>query len=624
MPYDDICVNGVTLENPNEDFHEFMRENGFGSPFGEVLGRSPALISCDDVDKVKLNSLLCTAAAKQETTNWWITNSDSNNNNFYDLHLVSTYPTPDEFKDLMKQKIQLSIGGSVSENELQDIVDEMYDNHVDYEELYHNYAGNNFGSQLRCEGHEDLDENSAEIITNEDYACFEKEEEAHLTLSYHSEFPDSHDQLFGKLPKLVKDQNSYGFSVTGEIGETSKNFPIYLQNHEDISIPLAKDCHQVIITILSENIAGLQLPSIVGKGPLPEDCKKTNECVVHWCGGKTSFSLKAESNDQITFSLPERFSITNEDGVSQSNQDYCLSKRPPTGSNCEQSITWNFEPEPPVPSSATSRTSIALTNIADTSIINHCFQFPFIWNFEDYLETRNVEPLSDVSHYFTSGFVPPANIQASASLKILDIAHDVGGALAIYEKHTSNAVGHGIFYEAQVCNPELNMDDSTHMIMYQKLGDLIVKPYIAAISDSGTFVVIAEQGWGDDSLFLHEFDMVTNSWSRVPTPEGQTFDRIQSIALSPHGHFIAVLMRDRRPILFKREPRNNIHEVYEMNWEIDASNEYDEISIHASESGVISLQVRNSNNNNEKLTTEVSINFVLFLFEVPLKQTHST
>ena len=620
MPYYDICVDGVTLENPNEEFPKFLRENGFGSPFGEILGKENAEIDCSDLTKVLVNNFSCRSTQNDQNSLQFDQNSVQNDSHsdrnyyeteeegYYTLHLISTLPSPSQFKTLIKRYIQQSISG-LSETELETIVDQIYVQHTEYEENYNSNLceSENTCELLTCEGN-----SVQEKISDEDYTCFEKDQEPQLTFSYHSEFPESHDKIFGTLPKLVKDQNSYGFSVTGELGQGSKNFPIYLQNHEEVSIPLAKDCYLVKIVFSDGDIASKQLPSIVGKGPLPEDCKKTNECVVHWCG-EPVFSLQAESNDDIRFSLA--FHVTDEE---ESPDNFCLSKSPTAESDCTESSSWPLEARSPVQSSLMTRKAIKLSNANDDSVLNHCFEFPFDYSFDDYLHRRENEENSAVGQFHLEGFRPPANVKVQAFLKILDIAHDVGGALAIYEKHTSNAVGHGIFYEAQVCNPELNMDDSMHMIMYQKLGDLIVKPYIAAISDSGTFVVIAEQGWGDDSLFLHEFDMVTNSWSRVSTPEGQTFDRIQSIALSPHGHFIALLMSNgnvHHVQLLKKQTLHNIYGEYDLEWNA-LNSEYDEISIHASDSGVISLQVRTSTNTNNVSTKEVSISFTFSFFRI--------
>lgn len=565
-----------------------MRDNDYGSPFGEVLGRYPERIKCNEATKVILNNLLCTAARDQDSpVNYYRTNGNGD----FDLYLMSTIPTLDKFKELIKMKLKQSAGDSVEEGDLQEMVNNIYDHHVNYKNLYNELVeSHSTYHELTCEGYP-----SDEIITDTDYACFEEGEETQLTFSYHSKFPDVHDKVFGRLPKFVQDQNSYGFSVGGELGQVSKNFPIYLKNHEEISIPLAKDCHEVKIIIENNNISTLQLPSIVGKGPLPEDCKKTNECVVHWCGEQT-FSLQAESNDEIQIEI--RFDLRD-----SAVDSFCLSKMAMSG--CEESISWPFEAQPSVKSSLKTRTSIKLSKSNDESVFNHCFQFPFHYNFENYLIRRRDDQNSAVDQFNTVNFLPPANVQVRAFLEILDIAHDVGGALAIYRKEAPET---SPTYEAQVCNPEMNSYDSMNMTVFR---DEQYKVSIATVSDSGTFVAAV----AGSQLLLYKLDMVTNVFSAVSAPESVNVNGIQSIALTTHGHFIALLMRDGNVQLLQKHTLHNTYDEYDLDEWNEPSYEPNEISIHASDSGVISLQVRNSNTNDD-WTKEVSISSAFSFFHI--------
>lgn len=560
-----------------------------------------------DLDKVKFHEFLCeertgTIYYNQVPRSW---------------DIPSYWPTLQEFQDLLRKKFRELYPAPTDEVRVAEAADIVYNNYVNYEEKYNAKMQNIAAGKTvyTCPARQ-----NEEIKRHQTYDCISKEEESpSLTFRYNNGFINENEEEFNKLPKNVKDQNAFGFVLTGELGDEA-SFPKYLIPGQDANIPLRKKCYEAVITFDGNYFhVDQSLPVVTGLGPLPDECKKTLRCSVHWCGDDPSFTLEAQSNSAFKFKVesqqkgidinmvPFTFKASNPYEANLTPY-YCLQKAI-TVAGCKKSIYFTA-PELDSPRSLhTNRLAIVLAENSDASVKQECFKFPFEWNFGNWQLKRDEGGAHDVSQFFQPSFKPPIEITEQSDVSLLDIAHNVGGGLAVYKDVLKNK------FIIQACNPEVNYhsgsssdvnDDDRKENYYMELRQQGTEPKGVAISDSGTVAVVND---GSNKFHVYVFDLVKAKWIHTTTIT-QSIGACR-IALSTHGHFFAILTSNRA-YLYQKDLRGSDYGI--RNFEgvdyISVSSTHDQISIYASESGVVSLQTRDSstieNENSDVRTTRVT------------------
>ncbi|GFH57847.1 hypothetical protein CTEN210_14323 [Chaetoceros tenuissimus] len=594
-PYNDICINGVTFEDPNTKFPDFLKDNGFASVYGELVGKSTGFFNC---------------TTKEEKAHFQVHLCDENSRDTYFDHSSDTWyfpslwPTPQEFKDLLRKKFKELFPAPIDDTDLEDAVNNVY-NEVNYEAQYDNFMGELYESKREMfsgffsgkERYTCPQRQTQEIKENKTYDCFSKGTDPQLDFSYNSPFMDDYNEFLNSLPKTVRDQNSFGFVLTGEIGNGA-NFPKYLMPGEDTKVHLQKNCYEATITFESSYFhTDESLPIVSGIGALPESCKKTLRCSIHWCGNDPTFTLEAQSEKAFKFKVeshqkgvgsgvvPFTFEGSNPKAQNGLSPNYCL-QQTLTVANCKKSITW-IAPALDSPKSAhTNRISMVLHQNADATVTNKCFKFPFEWNFSNWQEKRDNGGHHAVTEFFKSTFKPPIEITEHSTVSLVDIAHDVGGGLAVYKDLQTNR------FIAQVCNPEVNFHDDTdpNMNFYMNINGAgqSSQPKAIGISDSGTVAVINN---GGHTFFVYVFDQVQAKWIQTTTITRSC--STCRIALSTHGHFFAILT-DSKVYLYQKALHGSNYEsrTFDNSVSLPVDAKYNHVSIYASESGVVSLQLR--------------------------------
>lgn len=565
-------------------------------------------VSCSTKkDKIKFHDFLC-----QERTG----------EIYYDptytsWHVPSYWPTIEEFQELLRKKFRELYPAPTDEVKVSEAAAIVY-NRVNYGQQYTSVRNNIASGKLSytCPTRQ-----VEETKTDQTYDCFPKDTESpSLVFKYSNEFANEFEDYFNQLSKNVKDQNSFGFVITGEIGDKA-NFPKYLKAGEDATIPLQKKCYEatIIFDSSSDFYVDESLPTIVGIGPLPADCKKTLRCSIHWCGDDPSFTLEAQSNHPFKFKVeshqkgaagsivPFTFEESNPDAATLT-PFYCLQKQVNVD-GCVKSILFTA-PELDSPKSFhTKRLSIVLAQNSDTNVKEECFRFPFAWTFGNWQAKRDAGGDHDVSTFFHSSFKPPIDITEHSDVSILDIAHDVGGGLAVYRDLITNK------YVIQACNPQINYhtdigraenDNSRKENYFMELQKQTGNPKAAAISDSGTVAVIND---GSNGFLVYVFDLVKAAWVHSTTITHSTGANCH-IALSTHGHFFAILTSNKVYLYQKAVIASN-YEIrpFEERDHLSVQSQFDQVSIYASESGVVSVQVRDSSGDT-RVTKEVSLSLL--------------
>ena len=361
---------------------------------------------------------------------------------------------------------------------------------------------------------------------------------------------------------------------------------------------------------------------LTSKGSLPEDCKKTLRCSIHWCGDDPTFTIEAQSNKAFKFKVeshqkgigsdvvPFTFEGSSPYAPNGLSPNYCLQQTIDVA-NCKKSITWKAPALDSPKSAHTKRISMVLHQNADATVTNECFKFPFEWNFSNWQGKRDNGGHHAVTEFFKPTFKPPIEITEHSTVSLVDIAHDVGGGLAVYKDLKTNK------FIAQVCNPEVNFHDDSdpNMNFYMNINGAgqSSQPKAIGISDSGTVAVIHN---GGDGFLVYVFDQVQAKWIHTTTIT-RSIDSTCRIALSTHGHFFAILTGSKVYLYQKALLKSN----YESrNFDNPVANgpilvslavdsKYNHVSIYASESGLVSLQLRDESSD-ARLTREVSIPFL--------------
>jgi hypothetical protein len=207
---------------------------------------------------------------------------------------------------------------------------------------------------------------------------------------------------------------------------------------------------------------------------------------------------------------------------------------------------------------------------------------------------------SQVSSYYTPQFEVPANIVKQTQLELVDVANDIGGALAVYYTHDDTQK----VIKAQVCTSEnKSVELPFEVNMSEAIGSRVTKT--AAISDSGTVVVIEDGG----ELKIFNLNAVKDIWENIDVATiTDVPGTIIQVALSTHGHFLAVLFVENgqeKALLYQKDKLGLTYSRSESPLVINNPSA-DQVSVYASESGLVSLAVRSKQSNEVLQTMEVS------------------
>lgn len=523
---------------------------------------------------------------------------------------------PEDFKEEIKKYLEQTYG---NDKDLIDHMNAIYYDEKDWDRLAQDFRESYWDmiylkSTRYSSGGVDLsDKCKASSIrpSTKQYYCFDKDQEKEISLSYTNTEQDT--AKYKTIPSHVRDQNKFGFVVHGDLAATdspNRIFPRYIAHGETEKIEFQKKCYEANISLVSYD-PRYPLPTVKGIGKLPDDCKKTGVCIVHWCGEDDTITLSAgtrkESVRLMIYSSRNGVLeyLTNVNGgvsnlVLGSGPDwlnvYCLRQGNDDSLCPNDELTFQSPAIQNVPSKQSKRGSITLQEKIAGQIsvdnIRKCFDFPYEWNFAGYKTKMNGQ--SSVDNFHKDDFEVPLNVIQETELKFVDIAHDVGAALALY----TVTINQNDEAEAQVCSK-----DNPRARLPLPLGWDAADVNQAIISDSGTVVAIQHI----NEVHIFELDKVQDEWIQVTTITG--FSSIKHFGLSTHGHFIAIL-------------HNNNVDLYQKDLDfptysrkskkaVPVHSHHDQVSVYASESGVVSVQVRATNGEANTKTFEVSSSFKL-------------
>lgn len=434
-------------------------------------------------------------------------------------------------------------------------------------------------------------------VSTKRYYCFERNEDRKISFYYTN--TKEKERRYKTIPAEARDQNNFGFVVSGELAATNTphlTFPRYISHGESETIEFRKDCFQATIHLVYYD-PKYPLPSVKGIGKLPDDCKKTGTCVVYWCGDDNTITLSAgTSKDSVEFNIYVRRSFgliafTDQNGKDNSTVKYCLLNQV-GNSTCPNSELVFTSPgyTRVFPSKQNKRGSLKLkekgTQTSDEDL-RTCFDLPYDWNFQGY--KAKMTGSSSPSKFDSANFDVPANILEESQLLLVDIAHEVGGALAVYKSKNDTVF-------AQVCSK-----DKSDSPLPLPLGTDF---HQATISDSGT-VAAFDYDLPRSTLTemdIFDFDKVNDKW--IEFTRFFLFEKIVDFALSTHGHFLALLYDDGKVDLFQRDLLYPAHSRTTA-YPVPVGSGYNQISVYASESGVVSVQVRDKADSIDPKTFEV-------------------
>ena len=441
------------------------------------------------------------------------------------------------------------------------------------------------------------------------YFCLDSSAESIETKFTYTSSAATQVPKYKLLSEDVRDQDNFGLVAIGDIAAATSSAemsPFFIKPGDDNSksISFKKGCYNAFIELVDFD-SKTSVPSVDGMGKFPDKCKRTGVCVVHWCGSDkiTLSATTRKSPTKFKISAYVRGQKTKMQGTPLLSTEYCLQQAQPSNSSCKKSISFtvpvsDFEAAN-IPSKNEKRGSVMIENRADSRKTLECFDLPYDWNFEGFGEA-SMTGNSAVSSFYTSQFEVPANIVKQTQLQLVDVANEIGGALAVYYTYgdTQQVI------KAQVCtgeNKSIELPFEVSMSQSQ-IGSHVTKT--AAISDSGTVVVIEDDGM----LKIFNLNTVKDIWERIDIAMiTDVPGTIIQAALSTHGHFLAVLFRDNgqeKALLYQKDKLGLTYSRSEDPLVIDSS--ADQVSVYASESGLVSLAVRSKQSKAILKTIEVS------------------
>ena len=439
------------------------------------------------------------------------------------------------------------------------------------------------------------------------YFCLDSSAENIGTTFTYTSSAATEGSKYKLLSEDVRDQDNFGLVAVGDIAAATSSAdmsPIFIKPGDDNSksISFKKGCYNAFIELVDFD-SKTSVPSVDGMGKLPDKCTRTGVCVVHWCGSEKIVLSATTRKSQTKFKISTYIGgqKTAMHGTSL-NTEYCLQQAQQTSSSCKRSRSFTvpvsaFEAAN-IPSTNAKRGSIMIEKRADTTKTLECFDLPYNWNFDEF--QNRMTGNSQVSSYYTPQFEVPANIVNQTQLQLVDVANDIGGALAVYYTHDDTQK----VIKAQVCTSEnKSVELPFEVNMSEAFGSPVTKT--AAISDSGTVVVIEDGG----ELKIFNLNAVKDIWENIDVATiTDVPGTIIQAALSTHGHFLAVLFKkneQKKALLYQKDKLGLTYSRSESPLLIDNPSA-DQVSVYASESGLVSLAVRSKQSNTILQTMEVS------------------
>lgn len=575
-----------------------------------ALPLSGNIICDDDIDKMAFQALVCDVPdTPAEITTFDVKNFyyDDNQKQWWFPHLLIS---PTKFQ----KQIETFLKGKYTDEK--EVIEWMEDTRrygkVDWnklaEELAFSYR-ERFTAQIqsfagfteyqKSEGSDPKCNPSSTVKTNDKYFCFEQsQKDKQITFTYTS--PESQKEKYKILSEEVREQDNYGLVAVGEIAAetTSSNmFPFFIESGDEKSksISFQKGCYNAYIELIDFD-GKTSMPIVTGVGKLPEKCTRTGVCIVHWC-----------SSDKIDLSATTRrskakFKISSYVGGEQAamsgesiDKVHCLQQAPEDG--CEKDLSFTVDVSKfeavQIPSKNAKRGSVVIRNRAKDDEETTCFDIPYKWNFEEYTNKMEMNENSKVTQFYSENFEVPAKIEYESDLLLVDVANDIGGALAVFSKKNEDNTW---VIKAQVCTEENNSLElpSFQHTFSSKDTYAISKTRTAAISDSGTVIVIEDGG----NLRIFNLNAVSEKWNEDTTSTifTSTTKTVLQVALSTHGHFLAVLFKNnngsKELILYQRDALKMDYKARTESPVVISNSSADQISVYASESGLVSVAVK--------------------------------
>ena len=442
------------------------------------------------------------------------------------------------------------------------------------------------------------------------YYCFNKDVNHEMKLTYFNSVEDE-DNYESKLQKKVRKQNNYGFNIMGEVA--SSPFPKYISHLEQSTIAFQKGCHGIVIRLYQFDPLE-PLPTIPNIGELPPDCRKAGTCVINWCHESTAFTLSASSESSVRFKVSQISPLSSDEvvllNVSEQSFEidhiFCLNQDSST-SDCAISHSWTLQTINSRNSALRKRVGlkVAKKRLGTTREESQetYFQFPYEWNFDNY--RAKMEGNSSKEYYHLNTFEPPANINTRSTLHHVAFAHSSGDAFAIYCHVDQNDIQsvHAVIWRADDGMPEeLQVTENVQCVTDSDHSTNVIA---ADLSDSGQVAALAT----NSAIYLYRYNPVLKQW-KEPLSINESMGNIIHIGLSEFGHMLGVIIgeeqEERGVIVYEKTPDG---ENYSRFNDLDFSSIlHDQISINVSKSGVISIQLRDSNSEVADETREVRMN----------------
>lgn len=595
------------------DMEQFISDFKFNLP--EVPFNKT--ITCDDdIDKMNVQTFICENDDEifyQNSNEWWFPSSLVSPDDFQEeiqAFLEQTYVDNKYLKEWMVDRF-----GGENFLELAKLYSHAYRN-------VHSQTLSSFNGMIQHLKSQSCAPGTNDVLSSK-YYCFDEGAKPEFALTYTNSVEK--DRKYKILSPDIREQNDFGFVAVGDIDAGTNRetmFPRYISHGESELVTLTKGCYEALIELVDFD-PRQPLPVVKGQGELPEDCKKSGHCVVHWCN-RSTLTLSA-----TTRRSPTKFRIwSNKRGIIDSMVDatgaetgssvYCLQQAQSSGDCQAAHLQFTAPSETKVYSQQKRRGSVSLKKIQDETLpeeYKECFDFPFDYNFVNYQD--RVSGSSDPSKYHNEDFTTPAIIDLQTQVEHIDLAHNSGGGLAIY--HTYDGNNNPVHIRAQVCS-----DDHPSVVLPfeaaiapEQIGSVVITA--AAISDSGTVAVIEK----NSVLLFYLLDEVTDTWFESTQLRDFENASILHVGLSTHGHFVGILVlnsdNQKELYLYQKRLRGLEYDKKFPNGNESPiiSDDYDQVSVYASESGIVSIQVRDkeeSQTNIDPLTSEVSTIFLYLIF----------
>lgn len=405
---------------------------------------------------------------------------------------------------------------------------------------------------------------------------------------------DAYDNLDEGASNAQNIHYTYLYSMMGHIRDS--NFPDSLLPGDTSTHQLSHECHSAVI---EKTYMSPILPSASDGAKFPVKCIHTLICVLHWCGSE-EITFTAGDTGDFLFEIYHYGVVKNHLRIvsSSPNNSFrlmsnrnlrCLNKDGTT--SCPNSITFQAYSHT-LSSSLKARKHITISN---TRTSRQCFDFPFEYNWDNSETISTEESSSSKDLYFNddNSYLPPATVTHRS--QVLNIAISLEGTAVATYQITEPDIKR-IF--SQVCDSSSDQPVTLpHFFDHSIILDNSNIKDITAISDDGSTIAI-----GIERQYVHIF--FKNLADDVSWPgEFLNFDTtrdlvINHVYLSAGGYFLSVVQDSNLYLYEKRLFGSGYILIYPNDDpRIEGDGRIDHASIVATEAGIVSIQTRDTNDN---------------------------